>query len=278
MSTLAGRTISRRSPQFSVRTLLLGITGLSIFIALAVQFFAPARQQREAVNTIERFGGGIAYTEPEWRESWPTSVLRNFLPRYNFDWVVKVNLQGTRITDAHMAPFSRLAELEELQLSETKITGAGLVHLQGLGELREVWLTRTPISDADMVQIASLTQLRSLWLNGTRLTDEGLVYLKPLRGLHSLRLGGTGVTNRGLVHLKGLAKLQWLGLEDTQVTDIAFVGFGAMPQLRMLCLKGSQVTLDAASLFEQTHPDCCVADMSTEPKTTQFRRMGFISD
>ena len=67
--------------------------------------------------------------------------------------VVRVNLFGTKITDAGMADLKGLTNLKTLRLALTQITDAGLVHLKGLTNLESLSLFGTQVTDAGIAEL-----------------------------------------------------------------------------------------------------------------------------
>ena len=116
--------------------------------------------------------------------------------------VVRVNLFGTKITDAGMADLKGLTNLQKLDLAICrKITDAGLVHLVGLTNLQSLYLRRTKITDAGLKDVVKLQQLTHLWLYNTQITDEGLKELVKLQKLRNLVLIDTKTTKAGAPEL-----------------------------------------------------------------------------
>ena len=93
--------------------------------------------------------------------------------------VVRVNLFGTKITDAGMADLKGLTNLQKLNLDGTSVTDAGIVHLVGLTKLTHLSLPYE-ITDAGLVHLKGLTTLQELNLGSTQVTDAGLVHLLSL--------------------------------------------------------------------------------------------------
>ena len=58
----------------------------------------------------------------------------------------KLNLQGTRVTDAGLAHLARMPRLEFLDLRDTQVTDAGLAHLSALERLRSLRLGQTKVT------------------------------------------------------------------------------------------------------------------------------------
>jgi Leucine Rich repeat len=137
----------------------------------------------------------------------------------NLTHLLRVNLAGTRVTDAGLVHLQTLTKLDLLDLSGTQVSDAGLVHLQGLTKLDNLDLSETQVSDAGLPHLRKLQNISFLNLGRTRVSDAGLIHLASLSKLSSLYLTGTRVTDAGLAHLKGLVRLSQLSLRGTKVTD-----------------------------------------------------------
>lgn len=185
----------RRWYQYSLRTLLIIVT----FFAVACSWFAvklqQARRQREAVETIVKFGGAVRY---------------------------EYQLAGTIIPPEEPPGPVWIRKL----LGDDFFANVAEVCL---------WGTGTQITDADLEQLKGLTMLQELQLWGTQITDAGLKHLKGLTTLQTLQLQDTQITDAGLEHLKGLRQLQELHIERTQVTDAGVQDLqNALPKLKII--------------------------------------------
>jgi len=178
---VAEKLVERRGwLQFSLRTLLVAVLGVSVPLSWFAVGMDRARRQRGAIQAIESLGGCACYAwevefDPcEPRASWLRIVLGNDF----FDRVTYVNFGNTEITDAE------------------------LTCLHGLSRLRTLDLRNTEITDSGLKQIAGLTSVRHLFLDNTPVTDAGLEHLKRLY-LEWLTLRGTpGITERGMEEFK----------------------------------------------------------------------------
>ena len=152
----------RRWFQYSLRTLLVLVTVLCVWLAVTAN---RARKQREAVAAIEAVGGVVYYEYQTKSGQKPPGPkwLRELIGDEYFVSVVLVDFNETQVTDA------------------------GLMHLKGLTKLELLYLNRTQITDAGLEHLKGLTNLEDLWLNGTQVTDEGVKKLQqalPNCGIH----------------------------------------------------------------------------------------------
>jgi hypothetical protein len=97
------------------------------------------------------------------------------------------------VTDAGLAELS-LGNLNRLQINGTKVTDAGLALLKDSKKLSVLWADRTDITDKGLEHLKALNELSWLTLNGTKVTDAGLGHLEGLTQLFALELRRTKVT------------------------------------------------------------------------------------
>lgn len=178
--------------------------------ALGRRFAHTNRQSKTATDQVKaevtRLGGKI-----EMDETAPGKPI------------VKIDLHGTKITDADLAFLDRsarvLKELRYLDLRLTQIGDAATVHLKGLTSLQTLNLFRTQVGDRGLAQLRKLTKLQTLLIGGTKITDSGLVNLKAMKQLKKLSLFQTQVTDSAIPHLKVLTRLESLLISGTKITD-----------------------------------------------------------
>ncbi len=192
--------------RFSGRSLAV----LTLVVALPCIWLATemnqASQQREAVASVLKAGGRIAYDyqrdcfdakaqppTPEWLRTWlgPDffANVREVDAAGKFDDAATKQIKGFSqlrklgllrcpVTDAAMENLEGLTQLQELDLRETKITDAGLKHLEGLSQLQKLYLFGVSVTDAGMESLAKLSQLDDLEVSNTKISQSGLEKLK----------------------------------------------------------------------------------------------------
>lgn len=177
--------------QFSLRSLLVATVAVAIpFSWLAVEMKA-AREQREAVEMTQRFGGTTWYDYEGSIEIGTTSAPPG-----------PVLLQKIGATPAPPGPMWLQKLLDE----------------EFFADVIMVRLVHTKMTDKGLENLKALTQMKWLLLSNTKVTDRGMENLKALTQMCGLSLTGTEVTDRGLENLKALTHLQVLWLTDTKVT------------------------------------------------------------
>jgi hypothetical protein len=142
-------TPKRRWYQFSLKTLFVVVTLLCVGPGgFVVYEQKKARDQKSAVEAIERLGGNIYYDENAPVRS---ATMRWILGDERFGNVDAVGFAKTSVTDADLVHLAALPRLTSLSLSQTNVTDSGL-----------------------MQHVASLRSLEALGLYDTRATDAGI--------------------------------------------------------------------------------------------------------
>lgn len=167
-----------------------------------------------------------------------------------FRTVTRLSLAGSDFGDEDVPYLAGLVSLVKLDLSGTRVTDAGM---KALGELdiplQTLILADTPITDAGLFRLAFLDWLEELDLSGTRVSDEGLVQLPRFRGrLRSLTLGATA-TDAGLRFVPALSTLQSLSVPVDRLTTKGFRVIGRSRSLRSLELTGAGLTRETMGIL-----------------------------
>ena len=140
--------------------------------------------------------------------------------------LVRINLQGSNVSDNDLREFASLKNLQVLNLWHTQIGDEGVAAISGLSQLRSLFVGDTKISDAALPHVAKLTELRQLALARTRVTDAGLKPLLDLKKLIGLKLSETQISDTGLKILEGLAPtLRGITLDETNITAEGLANF-----------------------------------------------------
>ncbi len=191
--------------QYRLRSLFLLMLVAAIPLGWLSVKLKAARQQKAAVEAIEKLGGQVVYDYQ--RDEFDTTSkcpgpawLRKLLGDDLFANVRRVDLT-VEITDADLETLKRLPQLQELCLGFS-VSDAGLERLKGLAQLQALYLEYANISDAGLKHLSGLSQLQRLSVPGTKVTDAGLRHLKGLAQLRDLNVSGTKVSDAGVKELK----------------------------------------------------------------------------
>jgi hypothetical protein len=224
-----------------------------------------------AIRDVEAVGG-VCYRYSRWRE---------YYGDVKGDPIVEVELgcggvtirpdpesgrpfQGERVTNAALAKFYLLTELQRLSLRDTVVTDEGLKALAPLRHLRRLDLIQSRVTDAGLKHLTTFEELFELGLASTAVTNEGMKDVVKLRSLTQLHLDHTKVGDAGVAELTALPQLYTLSLDGTRVTDAGVRHLANLHHLKWLTLNESTVTVRAAEDLKKVLPECRVTLGSTE--------------
>lgn len=204
----------RRRLQFSLRTLLVALTIISIWLGIEIN---ADRRKREAVDAIQAAGGKVFY---DYQLRFPGGFARNAdpnAPRWLrkllgddfFGDVVDVDLNRAQINDEWLARLNDLPRIERLNLAYTPISDVGIVSLSHLRKLRAAYLEETAITEKSVEYLVRhCPDLRTLDLSGPGITDASLEHISRLRQLQTLVITQARITDAGLASLRSLDDLE----------------------------------------------------------------------
>ncbi|MFT5284268.1 MAG: hypothetical protein ACI8TQ_000424 [Planctomycetota bacterium] len=107
---------------------------------------------------------------------WP-STDNAFVERYTeplLDFIVELNLSGTRITDEALNIVRQMRRLERLDLTNTACSSTGVARLAGHSALRTVNLIGTQVDARILVTLKSLPSLERIYIWNSLVTDSDL--------------------------------------------------------------------------------------------------------
>jgi hypothetical protein len=153
--------IDRRTPKrprwlrFSLRTFVLAITGLCIWLGVLA---ARAHRQHAAVNAIRAAGGTVVFDYENEGSMLPGPAwLRQLIGDDFFCSPTNATLVGENITDDLIEKhLSALSQLQILRIGSTKLTDKSLAHVAKLSALLELELNCPQITVAGLEQLAPL--------------------------------------------------------------------------------------------------------------------------
>lgn len=256
----------RRLTSFSLRTALIGMTVLAVWLGLHMN---SVRKQQAAIEAFQRYGGRMHYDyelaladhfrfKMNAESSMPNWLLKAF-GRDHFHSVASIQMvRGAQHDADYEQVFRQLGsfpKLERLWLADTQLTDRELRYVGQVAELRILDIqSGYEITDQGVTHLLNLNQLEHLCLRNSQMTDISLRPLTRFSELKKLWIGGNDITDNGLIHLKQLTKLEVLGLTNSNVTEDGLRHLVDLESLRWLLLKGSQV--NDASWLQERLPNC----------------------
>jgi hypothetical protein len=233
----------KRRFQYSLRTLLVALTVVSVVVGISVQ---RARRQRDAVDAIRTKRGVMVQYDYEDEHSRSKNRSGTAAQPFNarllgIDMVadvVGVMVMGWRGSDApfddsDMALVSAFSKLKYLRLDGTKVTDHGLGSLVDLRHLKSVYLRGSPVTDAGVKYIAQLPELSALILDCPNAINEAAFAM-----------------------LAQSPSLTFLDLRDTPITDSDLLELARSNTLKEIHLSGRQLSTNGQSAFERINTRC----------------------
>jgi hypothetical protein len=281
---------SRRWLRFSLRTFLLVLTALCIWLGFKVN---QARRQKEAVAGLKAVGMRFYYAHQR-DDAYPNSIdpgrelavpkWLEELAGYDFFRTV-ISVQGLgQVTDDDLRHLAGLPYVEHLYVWGSEVSDAGLAHLRrpdrlvsfgtynslvGDGFLKRLCnstrlerlaLGRSEITDEGLLAIRTVTKLKRLGLSGSKITDAGMAALDNMTALEIVDLDRTEVTDAGLIHLKNAKRLRHLGLSRTSITDAGLEHLHGFPELQSVTLDDTAATPDGIAALKAATPTLRAVD------------------
>jgi hypothetical protein len=264
----------RHRLKISLRASMLVIVLLGIWLGWQVN---KAREQREAVAAIQRYGGWVHYDYEfvngkltPGRSPWAPRWLRRMLGDEFFQEVRQVSLvyddstgqrfdnENVGACDDVLARVARLPGLKSLLLKETQATDAGLRHIGKMTGLEELFIwDAESVTDAGVARLASLKNLKMVHISRSNLTDRSLALLSSLPRIETLSLQQNHFTDEGLARLDGNGRLKRIpiGLGDGRITDAGLAHLKDFKSLEVLDIQNSQVTARGLDQLVKDLPD-----------------------
>ncbi|MEX2142885.1 MAG: hypothetical protein WD894_26750 [Pirellulales bacterium] len=282
----------RRWTRFSLRTLLILITVLSVWLGVKVD---QARRQKRAVDTLRALGAEIAYEHqrvtnggfdtrieldvPAWaRELCGDDFFQTCTGVY-FWWRLSEDRTETyphKLTDDDLKCLADLPQLEVLYIDKAPITDAGLAHLPHPKRLSHVRLDDTNAGDDFVKRLKGTQRLVALGLDNTRVSDAGLAELRGIKTLTSLSLVGTQTGDQGLAAFSACRQLEALR-PGSKVTNEGLRQFETLENIEFLLAADCQITGEALDGIRLPKADevhlrrCAIADDDLEPLVQAVR-------
>ena len=181
----ADKKVADLKPSASINRILAARSGSPVSnlkSQIASKRLTPAKPLSDILTTATKLGDefSIAISALSPSENWLQC---------------NASVAGTNFGDAELARLAPIgANLRWLDLAGTRITDAGLAPISAMPNLIRLHLERTAITDSGLGCLASLPELEYLDLYGTAVTDAGIESLQKLPKLKQLYLWQTKVT------------------------------------------------------------------------------------
>ena len=203
--------------------------------------------------------------------------------------VIRLNLNGNRLTGVIPPELGHLTELRFLYLDVNRLIGkiptelGDLLNLQRLGlsynqltgriptelgnltNLVELALTRNQLRGQIPTELGDLSNIIGLHLQGNQLSGHVPTELGGLSNLQTLHLGGNQLTGQIPVTMVGLSNLVFLDLSGNRLSGKIPSELGNLASLQTLSLQGNQlsgcVPMELRGLPDFDQPDLPFCDL-----------------
>jgi hypothetical protein len=274
----------RRWLRFSLRTFLLVVTALCVWLAFKVN---AGRRQHEAVTAILNAGGTVMYdyqfssprtdeyswiirSEPNALPSGP-AFLRKTLGDDCFRTAVVVFWNKSDIPEPVFRQLENLPDLTNVNLKGVKIVpdGSGVPRpiqdsdLAVFSQLRrlaslEIWVSE--IQGSGLANLNELRNLRNLVIVNAMVNDTGVKTAGELRQVERLELRNNQITDDGLKYLQHLVNLKELWLQtNTGITDVGLKYLSGLTQLKGIWLNACGTTPAGIQDLQKSLPNCKIS-------------------
>jgi hypothetical protein len=275
----------RRWFRFSMRTLMVVITLLSVWLGIQVN---AARRQKEAVAVILSAGGTVNYdyqlkprpaapyragqfsvsyfsmffADHKSSPEWPTWMRDQFGDDY-FRTAAQVYIHLNDPIAARNA-INELANLHAVkcvqlrsQVPHCQIEDSDLNPLGELNRLERLWIIQTRATGKFLSRVRNPSSMIQLSLEQNDIDDAAVEEIGKMTNLENLVLRENArITDAGLAHLSKLTKLKVLVLEQTGVTDAGLTDLKGLNSLTFLDLRKSRATSDGIHELQRVLPNC----------------------
>ena len=148
------------------------------WLADAVERYAA---QQELIARVQELGGRVTVAQLDWLAGEIGEDFAQVL-----ETIDTIALTGARVDDAAIIELARhsdlLGQLHKLDLSGTRVTDAGAAKLAGFAYLRELDLTGTKVGNATLASLANLARLERLAIADTQVNRLGRFWLRGAAG------------------------------------------------------------------------------------------------
>jgi hypothetical protein len=219
----------RRWFRFGLRTLLIGVTVLCVWLGIKVN---AARRQHEVVQAILQAGGTVAYDYQTVPSGDPDSFninrnatlsapdwLRSIFGGDFFCNVIYVGFQGTGAN----FELARLADLPSIRR----------IIIRSIPATPSVEKSELHLRDDDLAVFGKLSQLQELRLQGQEIEGAGLHSLVGLKHLKLMALYDTFINDAGLEQIGKLTTLKNLVLTANRISDAGLQKLSTIPILNL---------------------------------------------
>lgn len=192
------------------------LASVVLCLAAVAMSHAADKDEKKLLAVIEKSGATVT---PDESKTDATRVKLSFakwetakgLPLRGSPLITQIVVEDAgRVTDATMALFASMPNLERLDLFKPGITAVGLSPFKAHKSLKALTLFDAKVSDASVANLKDVDTLEDLDLTGTLITSQSALTFQKLDNLRVLTVAKTKFNGKGALLLKDMPKLKEL--------------------------------------------------------------------
>ena len=294
---LFARSLLQNRFRFTVRTFLLSITIIGVFLATTWNTIQHLTARLAWIVNVEQAGGRVSLSDDPGMRWLKTpivgkafaSVDRVVFPLASEyvdlidgvpDSVQHLYMENTQLGDGHLEAVGKcerlvsialgrnttdegleqllgLPRLERLKTCSTNISGVGISKLVRLPNLERLAVDANQISAATMQALQSSPKLEGVNVDATKVNDARLEELSQFALIDGIHIGQK-VTDAGTIHLRKMPQLSTLTFSGTTITDAAIENMKGLTNLRYLDTTGTLISQEGRRKLDECLPNCKV--------------------
>lgn len=246
---------------YSMRTLLVLVTGLCLFLGLLGRGMLAAKIEQNVVSQIQAAGGKVLfdfeavqvheYFENEIEAFHPPPPwLDRKLGIYVQSRVARVALEGDFSEDL-IPPLLQLSRLRKLTIRRDSLSRESLEVVARLPSLRTLSLDCQQFSSEQLRLLAQSKSLETIELHGACAKADVVAQLRHFPGLKEVALGDSLANDASLKALSSCERLETLRLLWTDASNNGLQYLTTLPHLKFFRSLGSNIDEQGYPFFMQ---------------------------
>jgi hypothetical protein len=264
--------------QYSLRTLMLVVTVVAIFMGWVAKKRRESALQEAAFDAIVAAGGFIAGVDfvpfdtladvecpierfPNWWERLLghrrfvvgtfAGSSRESLPYLrNFPAIKRLSIKSPGLSEDDLNQIECLQELCLLTIDSPSVAHAGYRKLAAHKKLNDITLEGCTLTDDDLFLFRDHDNMTSFACRGP-ITDTGIKHIAHWTHLQSLNIDDCKLSGDGIAVIAHLTQLKYLNLNGAQVRDADLDHLLQLRKLRGFSLSGSKIQGHNLSMLNQ---------------------------
>jgi Leucine-rich repeat (LRR) protein len=182
--------------------------------------------------------------------------------------ITGLHLNGSKVTDAGLAPLEGLDNIGHINLEGTAVTDAGIAHLRNMTHLQMLIVTNSKVTDVGVASLKKslphlhVTNLSRAEANSEQaITDAGGIRYSDADGrLTEIRFAQRKLDDAALQRLRKelevwKSTLRSIDLTNSAITDAGLEALTGLTGLQKLTLTGTDVTVAGVKMLQRSAPN-----------------------